>query len=173
MPDLLPARMLNEFAYCPRLFCLEWVQGEFADSVDTVEGRFVGRRTAHEQGPAAEEGGDAPFHAAPSRFQARPSASRRESTSSRAKEGAPLRSNTRRGPRPIRPRVPGSPNASSCASRPSCSATMAYECDEGIIYFAASKKRVPIAISQELVDRTLELAAQARALAASGYLGWW
>jgi CRISPR-associated protein Cas1 len=29
-PGLLPARMLNEFAYCPRLCYLEWVQGEFA-----------------------------------------------------------------------------------------------------------------------------------------------
>lgn len=37
---LLPVRMLNEFAYCPRLAYLEWVQGEFADSADTMEGRF-------------------------------------------------------------------------------------------------------------------------------------
>lgn len=29
-PDLIPARMLNEFSYCPRLCYLEWVQGEFA-----------------------------------------------------------------------------------------------------------------------------------------------
>ncbi len=50
-PGLLPARMLNEFAYCPRLCYLEWVQGEFAENADTVEGcyhhRAVGRsRTA-------------------------------------------------------------------------------------------------------------------------------
>jgi len=37
-PDLVPARILNEFAYCPRLAYIEWVQGEFADSADTVEG---------------------------------------------------------------------------------------------------------------------------------------
>jgi hypothetical protein len=36
--------MLNEFAYCPRLAYLEWVQSEFADSADTVEGRFHHRR---------------------------------------------------------------------------------------------------------------------------------
>src|SRR5438093_13540010 len=44
LPEMVPARMLNEFAYCPRLAYLEWVQGEFADSVDTVEGRFQHRR---------------------------------------------------------------------------------------------------------------------------------
>jgi hypothetical protein len=32
---LLPARMLNEFAYCPRLWYIEWVQGECADGEDT------------------------------------------------------------------------------------------------------------------------------------------
>ncbi len=41
---LLPVRMLNEFSYCPRLGYLEWVQGEFADSADTVEGRYRHRR---------------------------------------------------------------------------------------------------------------------------------
>ena len=58
-PELVPARMLNEYAYCPRLAYLEWVQGEFADSVDTVEGRFQHRRVDRPSGtlperPAAE-----------------------------------------------------------------------------------------------------------------------
>jgi CRISPR-associated protein Cas1 len=44
VPELIPARMLNEFAYCPRLAYLEWVQGEFADNLDTIEGRFGHRR---------------------------------------------------------------------------------------------------------------------------------
>jgi CRISPR-associated protein Cas1 len=38
LPDYLPARMVNEFAYCPRLFFYEWVEGLFVESVDTVEG---------------------------------------------------------------------------------------------------------------------------------------
>jgi len=41
---LLPARMVNEYQYCPRLAYLEWVQGEWAESSDTVEGRFRHRR---------------------------------------------------------------------------------------------------------------------------------
>ena len=44
VPDLIPARMLNEFAYCPRLAYLEWVQGEFADNLEVLEGRFGHRR---------------------------------------------------------------------------------------------------------------------------------
>ena len=44
VPELIPARMLNEFAYCPRLAYLEWVQGEFADNLEVQEGRFGHRR---------------------------------------------------------------------------------------------------------------------------------
>ena len=44
VPPLLPARMLNEYTYCPRLFHLEWVAQQWADNDDTEEGRFHHRR---------------------------------------------------------------------------------------------------------------------------------
>ena len=31
VPEYLPARMLNEFVYCPRLFFYEWVEGVFRE----------------------------------------------------------------------------------------------------------------------------------------------
>jgi len=58
VPDLIPARMLNEFAYCPRLAYLEWVQGEFADNLEVLEGRFGHRRVeqpSRQEVPEAEE----------------------------------------------------------------------------------------------------------------------
>ena len=36
--ELLPARMLNEFVYCPRLFYYEHVEGVFLHSADTKKG---------------------------------------------------------------------------------------------------------------------------------------
>src|SRR5262245_60365309 len=53
---LLPARMVNEYQYCPRLAYLEWVQGEWAESSDTVEGTHTHRRVDTPGGnlPAAE-----------------------------------------------------------------------------------------------------------------------
>ena len=36
---LIPARMVNEFVYCPRLAYLMWAQGEWSETGDTVEGR--------------------------------------------------------------------------------------------------------------------------------------
>lgn len=41
--ELLAARMLNEFVYCPRLFYFEWVDDRWADSADTEHGRFAHR----------------------------------------------------------------------------------------------------------------------------------
>lgn len=43
VPDLVPARMVNEFCYCPRLFHLEWVHAQFADNLETVDGRWQHR----------------------------------------------------------------------------------------------------------------------------------
>src|SRR5436309_12786816 len=52
LPDYLPARMINEFVYCPRLFYYEQVQGAFVESADTLEGSFEHRRVDTE--PAAD-----------------------------------------------------------------------------------------------------------------------
>lgn len=43
LPETVPARMVNEFVYCPRLFHLEWVQGRFAGSDDVEAGRYTHR----------------------------------------------------------------------------------------------------------------------------------
>src|SRR5207248_2178672 len=64
LPDLLPARMLNEFVYCPRLFFYEWVEGVFQESADTVDGEAKHARV--DRGPtpmpAAEEMGAEIIH---------------------------------------------------------------------------------------------------------------
>ena len=44
LPDYLPARMVNEFVYCPRLYFYEWVDGLFRHSADTLEGAAQHKR---------------------------------------------------------------------------------------------------------------------------------
>jgi CRISP-associated protein Cas1 len=48
LPDYLPARMVNEFVYCPRLFYYEWVEGIFAESADILEGAAQHKRVDKE-----------------------------------------------------------------------------------------------------------------------------
>lgn len=52
---LVPARMLNEWAYCPRLAALEWVHGEWADSDDTTEGHRAHAKADTARAPALPE----------------------------------------------------------------------------------------------------------------------
>ena len=54
VPELIPARMLNEFAYCPRLAYLEWVQGEWEENVHTVDGKYKHRVVDEEKGKLPE-----------------------------------------------------------------------------------------------------------------------
>lgn len=42
--DPLPARMLNEFVYCPRLFYYEHVEGVFVANADTARGKAIHER---------------------------------------------------------------------------------------------------------------------------------
>jgi len=48
--------MLNEVVYCPRLFYLEHVGGEWEESADTVSGKRVHRRVDAKASPLPEPG---------------------------------------------------------------------------------------------------------------------
>ena len=48
---LIPARMVNEFVYCPRLAYLMWAQGEWAETSDTAEGHRVHARVDKPSAP--------------------------------------------------------------------------------------------------------------------------
>jgi len=52
----IPARMLNEFVYCPRLFYYEFVEGVFLENADVIRGRALHSRVDRGKGdlPAAE-----------------------------------------------------------------------------------------------------------------------
>ena len=51
---LVPARMVNEFVYCPRLAYLMWGQAEWAETGDTVDGRRVHTRVDRPNKPLPE-----------------------------------------------------------------------------------------------------------------------
>ena len=56
----LPARMLNEFVYCPRLFYYEHVEGMFLHNADTLRGKSLHKRVDVGKGvlPPADSDGD-------------------------------------------------------------------------------------------------------------------
>lgn len=165
---LLPARMVNEFVYCPRLFYLEHVQGEWADSADTEDGRHVHRRVdqpggdARRPGGSGEDGADA----------ARPV---RSLLLSAAEEGliaridllepdgeAVMPVDYKRGEVPARVH---DPERVQLGAQALILRANGYECERGALYFAASKRRIEVRIDDALVTRTRGAVADARALA--------
>jgi CRISPR-associated protein Cas1 len=57
-PQHIPARMLNEFVYCKRLFYYEFVEGVFMDNADTLRGNAIHKKVdSVENGlPSAKSG---------------------------------------------------------------------------------------------------------------------
>lgn len=185
--ELLPARMINEFAYCPRLFYLEHVAKEFQDNSDTVEGRYHHRRvdrpagglrvTRPETSPAASE---APDSSTP------PSGSTPGFRGTSVMVSAPLLGaiakvdlieasddrvipvDYKRGRKPPVPEGAYEPERVQVCLQGLILREQGYRCDHGEIYFVESKERVRVEFDDALIRRTQELLKGARALADSG-----
>jgi len=58
--ETLPARMLNEFVYCARLFYYEHVEGVFVESADTMRGAAIHQRVDKGSGAMPQSGTGVP-----------------------------------------------------------------------------------------------------------------
>lgn len=204
-PDCVPARMVNEFSYCPRLAYIEWVQGDFADNFETVDGRYAHRAVDREGGrlppgrgvPAPQEDGEArdeSDRAVHARSVWLSAPSEHLTAKSDLIEGATMESveNDAGAGRRVTPvdykrgKVPDTPERCYEPERVQlcCQALVlranGYECGSpsaegsrlaggsGVIYYVASKTRVEVPFTDELVARTRELVRELRRVASSG-----
>jgi CRISPR-associated endonuclease Cas1/CRISPR-associated protein Cas4 len=167
---LLPARMINEFVYCPRLAYLEWVQAEWAENADTVDGRFAHRRTDSARGtmPEAEELDEA------DRIHARSITLASEALGVIAKldlvegeDGQVRPVDTKRGRRPHVERSAYLPERVQVALQILLLREHGYNCDEGILYFAESRERVPVVLDEDLHAEVIRAVHGLRLMAAS------
>ena len=172
-PDLLPARMLNEFVYCPRLFYYEWVEALWADNADTVHGSHLHRRV--DKGPGALPAPEATADQTAETIHARSVTLSSEQHGLIARidlveveNGAVCPVDYKRGaPR----QGDGAPelwdtDRVQLAAQAIILRENGYRCDEGIVYYCSTRQRVRLPITEDLVRQTLELARRARALAA-------
>lgn len=167
VPALVPARMVNEYCYCPRLFHLEWVDAQFADNVDTVEGRWHHRKV------------DTPSGAAPLPDEGEPRVARSVMLSSprlglvakidllEADGDAVVPVDTKRGSPPDSPERSWEPERVQLCVQGLILREHGYRCDEGVLYFAGSRQRVRVLLDDALVERTTSIIAELRSLAES------
>lgn len=173
VPEQLPARMLNEYAYCPRLFYLEFVQQEWAHSADTLDGRFVHRRVDHEAGgvPAAADLADqVRLHSRSVLVGSDVLGAVARVDVLEADDGRVVPVDYKRGAPPDVPDGAYEPERVQVCLQGLLLRENGYECDYGILYFAAAQTRVRVELTEELVARTLDLLAAARRTAAEGVI---
>jgi CRISPR-associated protein Cas1 len=173
LPDYLPARMLNEFVYCPRLFFYEWVEGLFAHSADTVEGALrhakLERKADALPTPAATETAD--------RVHSRSVELASERLGIIAKLDLVEGGGGTVSPVDYKKGAPrdgdDGPQAWPADRAQVCAQALilrdnGYTCNEAVLYYSATKQRVRVPIEPPLVDETVAAIAAARALAAGG-----
>jgi len=172
--ELIPARMLNEFAYCPRLCYMEWVQGEFAHSADTLDGRFQHRRVDRAVGDLPSSSPDED-DAGAEKIHARSVLLSDEELGVVARVDLVEACGSRITPVDYKrgkiPAVPGNayePERVQVCLQGLLLRANGYSCDEGIIYFVGSKRRVTVPIDDDLITRTLALLHEARTIADRG-----
>ncbi len=164
--ELIPARMVNEFAYCPRLFHIEHVQGEFAPNQDTVEGATVHRRVEEEAGrlPPAEELAPEDRIAARAVLLSAPRLGIIARLDLLEGEGGRVRPVDYKKGRPG-PHGPWEPELVQLCAQGLILRESGYQCDDGVLYYAETKERQVVAFDEPLVGRTLELIERLREVA--------
>ena len=156
-PPLVPARMLNEYVYCPRLAYLEWVQGEWVDSSDTVEGRHAHRRVNRDGGklpPPADVDSAEKLHARSITLSSERLGliARMDLIESEGGKVTPV--DYKRGKRPHVERGAYDPERVQLCVQGLLLREHGYVCDEGVLYFVGSRERVRVAFDEELVATT-------------------
>ncbi|MBI3183285.1 MAG: CRISPR-associated endonuclease Cas1 [Myxococcales bacterium] len=154
--------MLNEFTYCPRLFHLEWVQGEFADNELTVEGRASHRRVdgRAQELPAAEE--QKPFEARSVSLSSERLGLSAKIDIVEGESGTVVAVDYKRGRPPSNGLLAHEPEQVQLCAYALLLREQGYRCEEGVLYYVQARQRVAIPIGEELVGRTLALLAEAR-----------
>lgn len=170
----IPARMINEYVYCPRLAYLEWVQGEWADSADTVEGRLRHRTVDRARGkpPAATPTGDADeperihVHSLDIESASLGVVARLDLAEFDGRRAVPV--DYKRGKRPHTPHGAWEPERVQLCVQALLLEEQGYEVPEGALYFMASRERVRVVFDDALRESARAAAAGLRLLAAGG-----
>jgi CRISPR-associated protein Cas1 len=172
LPDYMPARMVNEFVYCPRLFYYEWVDGVFRESVDTVEGKIQHNRVDKRatEMPSPEAAATEQIH---SRSVTLSSDRLRVIAKMDLVEGSegvvtPVdykHGRPREGPEGLE-LWPA--DRAQLAIQGLVLREAGYRCEEGIAYYAKTKQRVRVPFDAALVEETERTIRSAWTLAAVG-----
>jgi CRISPR-associated protein Cas1 len=174
LPDYLPARMVNEFVYCPRLFFYEWVEGLFRESADTLEGKFQHQRVdvKAEAMPAPEEAEEGKIHARSVTLSSERLRVIAKIDLVEGEGGVVTPVDYKHGrPRETEEGLELWPtDRVQLAVQGLVLRENGYQCEEGVAYYAKTKQRVRVIFDAEVMAETERAIQQAWQVAASGVI---
>lgn len=163
---LLPARMVNEYTYCSRLFFLEWVDREFEDNHFTVDGRVVHTRVDEGEARApVAPGGEAPWRARSVELSSELLGVSGKIDMVEGEGGEVVPVDYKRGAVPDVPERAHEPERVQLCLYGLLLREQGHTVTRGELYFAGSRTRVEVPFDDALVARTLALVAEARDVA--------
>lgn len=170
VPDLVPARMLNEFAYCPRLFYLEWVEGLWEENADTAEGELAHARSDRGGGrlPTADAADGADAWAGKARsvtLDAPELGLIAKIDLVEGEDGTVSPIDFKKG-RPRPDGTPWEPELLQVAAQMLVLRENGYRCDRGFLSFRETRTRVAVEVDEALEREVRSRLAELRATAA-------
>lgn len=176
LPRQLPVRMVNEYAYCPRLFHFMHVEGRWEDNAFTLEGREVHRRVdeaehvlpapdSRESEPERDDGESAPTVARSVQLGSDRLGltAKLDLVATDGDEAVPVE--TKRGRVPRNAERSWEPERVQLMAQGLLLREHGYRCGHGVLYFAGSRTRVEVPFTPELEARTVKLIDEARGAA--------
>ena len=172
-PDLIPVRMLVQYAYCKRLAYMEWVQGEFAYNTEVIDGKYKhknvdkpSRRTKPAKSDTGRDGEPEEVIHARSATLSDPGLgliAKMDLLEIDGDVATPVE--YKRGTTPVTPTSTYPDHVVQVCAQGLILRANGYTSTGGIIYYIGSKQRVRVDFDEPTVRTTLQLVSEMRDMA--------
>ena len=168
--ELVPVRMVNEWVYCPRLAYLEWVEGEWAESGDTAEGRRSHRRVDEGSGrlPEPEDADDVVRRARGVTMSSQRLGIIAKMDVVDLEDGVAMPVDFKKGKRPHVAAGAYEPERVQVCAQAMILEDNGYRVEQGALWYVASRERVPVILDDQLRARTNDAISGLRSAALAG-----
>ena len=163
---LVPARMVNEFVYCPRLAYLMWGQAEWAETGDTVDGRRIHKKVDRASKPLPEpealDGNDGKVVSRSLTLSSERLGVIAKIDVAEAEDGAVTPIDYKRGKRPHVAKGAYEPERIQVCLQALLLEEHGHRVNDGAIWYAESRERVRVVLDDDLRDAAREAISQLR-----------
>ena len=164
VPSLVPARMVNQFVFCPRFFHLAWSSGEVGENDLTVEGKWIHRNVDTKSGDVSFDQRARSARALELSSESLGVIARLDVVETEAGVAVPVE--FKRGSGGDADHPVWEPERIQLALHGLLLREHGFVCDHGEVYFAGSKDRVTVQFDEPLLQRTTSLLESLRTVAA-------